>query len=877
MTTVIAPEIMLMFLLAFGPQGGQGSSTLSGVVLDQRGDAIPRAAVNVTCGDVTRQATSSASGEFQFKALPAARCTATAAAPLFEPQSAKVDLSSGNTSTTLTLLVQGYAAEVVVTPGRGVKEDRFSVPDALSVTRRRDIDSRPYQLLPQVLAEEVGVLVQQTTSAQASPTIRGFTGQSNVYLVDGVRLNTAAWRTGPSQYPAWLDASVAERIEVVRGPGSVQYGSDALGGTVNVLTAASLFSGAGLRVAGGGQVAFGSADRSVGGEANLQLRLSRASLRVGGSTRSINDLRGGEGEDSHAAVTRFLGLPSKVIGTRMPETGYRQSGASFAGSLEAGGGATLSTLYVHSNQDGVSRYDRILGGNGLYRSGFDPQQLDFGLVKYQRPDVAGFEGIAATFSVNRQADGRFEQARPTARVDAQEAATTVFGYQVQGHRAIGSRHRLLVGAELYDERTSASREFREITGGVSAQRPDIPDGTTYTNFGVFAQDSVDLWRGRVNLRGGARYGRFGFATQADDRLGVTAEQITTDALTFQVGTVVSVHENLNVVAKVSRGFRAANAADLGDIGLSGGGGFVITPSKASELGAFVGSSSGTTAISTGERVPRLGPEVLYSYEAGMKFRSRRVDAAVTGFNLEYLDTIQRRAAVFDSNVVGTTISGFEIVRQDASGLAYIAEDVRPVATRANVNRARIVGFDLQADVRIARNWTGAARFSMANGKLLTTDAFLRRMPPPLGGAHLRWNGSRAWVEGAVSFARTQTRLSAGDLSDARIGGVRTRASIASFFNGTASDLGLVQGGLLVATGETLAQVQNRLLGSANSGFLYTTGPGFVVLGLRAGWQFAEGLEVSAIGENLADRSYRIYGSGVDSPGANVQVRLRYRF
>lgn len=874
----MAPHLIVVLLATFGFQEGAPArtSTLAGLVRDQRGDGIPGAAVDVTCGDITRQATSSASGEFQIKALPAARCTATAAASSFESQSAKVDLSSGNGSTTLTLLVRGYATEVVVTPGRGVKEDGFSVPDALSVTSRRDVDSRPHQLLPQVLAEEVGVLVQQTTSAQASPTIRGFTGQSNVYLLDGVRLNTAAWRTGPSQYLAWLDASGAERIEVVRGPGSVQYGSDALGGTVNVLTPVSLFSGAGLRVAGGGQIAFGSGDQSAGGEANLQLRLSRASLRVGGSTRSIGDLRSGKGEDSHAAVTRFLGLPSSAIGTRMPETGYRQSGASFAGNFEAGG-ATLSTLYVHSNQDGVSRYDRILGGDGLYRSGFDPQQLDFGLVKYQRPDVAGFEGIAATFSVNRQADGRFEQARSTVRVDAQEAATTVLGYQVQGHRAIGSRHRLLAGVELYDERTSASREFREITGAVSAQRPDIPEGTTYTNFGVFVQDSVDLWRGRVNLRGGARYGRFGFATEADERFGVTAEQITTDALTFQVGTVVSVSENLNVVAKVSRGFRAANAADLGDIGLSGGGGFVITPSKASELGAFVGTSTATTASSTGARVPALGPEVLYSYEAGMKFRSRRVDAAMTGFHLEYLDTIQRRAAVFDSSVVGTTISGFEIVRQDASGLAYIAEDVRPIATRANVDRARIVGFDVQADVRIARNWTGDARFSMANGRLLTTDEYLRRMPPPLGGARLRWNSSRAWVEGAVSFARTQTRLNAGDLSDARIGGVRTRASIANFFKGTASDLGLVQGGVLVATGERLAEVQSRLLGSAASGFLYTTGPGYVVLGLRAGWQFAEGVEVSAIGENLADRNYRIYGSGLDSPGANVQVRLRYRF
>ena len=64
--------------------------------------------------------------------------------------------------------------------------------------------------------------------------VRGFTGQRNLYLIDGVRYNTAAWRDGPSQYLAWLPPADVDRIEIVRGPASAQYGSDALGGTVGV-------------------------------------------------------------------------------------------------------------------------------------------------------------------------------------------------------------------------------------------------------------------------------------------------------------------------------------------------------------------------------------------------------------------------------------------------------------------------------------------------------------------------------------------------------------------------------------------------------------------------------------------------------------------
>ena len=873
MSQIIA---VIVASVAFQTGSAGGSSTLTGMVRDQQGGGIPGAEVAVTCGAVSRYVTANDSGEFRIRELPAARCTATAGAPMFESYSVTVDISRGSGSATLTLRVRGYVAEVVVTPGRGLKQDGFSVPESVSVTTRRDIDSRPYQLLAQVLRDEPGILVQQTTSAQVSPIIRGFTGQSNVYLLDGVRLNTAAWRPGPSQYFGWIDAAVADRLEVVRGPASVEYGSDALGGTINVLTAPSLFSSAGLHIDAAMQAGLGSADRSTVGEGRVQLRLPRASLRFGGSRRLIGDLRGGGGDDSHAAVTRFLGIPSSIVGSRMPGTAYDQSGMFVSGSLNMGGAATLNTLFMHDNQSGASRYDRVLGGDGNYRSGFDPQRLDFGLVKYQRPDSAGFDGVAATFSVNRQADGRFEQARPVARVDAQRAATTVFGYQVQGHRAIG-RQRVLVGAEFYDERTGASREFHEVSGAVTAQRPDIPDGTTYTNLGLFAQDSVDLLNGRVNVRAGLRYGRFGFGTTADPLLGVTAERVTTDAVTFQVGSVVSLHRTLNAVFNVSRGFRAANAADLGDIGLTGGGGFSITPSRAAELGGFVGTSTGASAVSTGERVPALGPEVLYSYEGGLKFRSRRVDAAVTAYDLEYFDTIQRRAIVFPAGVVGSVISGFEIVRQDAAGLAFVAQDVRPIGTRVNVDRARITGFDAQVNARISRHWTGEAHFSMTRGRVLATGEPLRRMPPPLGGARLRWDAPRVWVEGAISFAGTQNRLNSGDLTDARIGAVRTRTSIAGFFNGTATDIGLVRGGILVSTGETLAQVQTRLLGTQASGPLYTTGPGFVVLGLRAGWRLADRLELSALGENLTDRNYRLYGSGLDSPGANLQLRVRYRF
>ena len=310
-----------------------GGATTRGTVQDEQGGAISQARVAVTCGSDHRKTTSDARGRFMLAGLPAARCTVAVDAALFGPATSLVDATGGSASARLVLHVIGFASTVQVTATRGVQEDRSRLPQGTSVTNRSQIDARPYQLLPQVLREEPGILLQQTTSAQASPTIRGFTGSSNVYLIDGVRFNISSWRGGPSQYLAWVDAASVDRLEVVRGPGSVQYGSDALGGTINVLTSRPAFSSGGTHVSGDVSTSFGSAEMSGAGDANLVVQGSAAAFRFGGSGRTVDDLRAGGGLDSHAAVTRFLGLPSATNGPRMKNTGYKQSGGYLTGQI----------------------------------------------------------------------------------------------------------------------------------------------------------------------------------------------------------------------------------------------------------------------------------------------------------------------------------------------------------------------------------------------------------------------------------------------------------------------------------------------------------------------------------------------------------------
>lgn len=862
--------------LAQSPTEGR----VRGTVIDQAGLPVNAAHVELWCAGRLRRVQTTWAGGFVIGEVAPGECVASASKAGLESSAAPVTAVAGSGPPPIVLQLESgrFSDEVVVTPSRGWSERVSRVPESVTVMTRDDLDRRPHTLLGQALREQPGVMVQQTTTAQVSPVIRGFTGQSNLYLLDGVRLNASTWRSGPSQYFSWVDGQSVDSLEVVRGSGSVQYGSDALGGTIQVVPARP-----GLRAEGTGAVLGGTAEITAAAADTMgAVRLSaqresdRVSVSAGFGVTAVGDLRAGGGGDSRAAVTRFLGLPASPPDGRLPGTGYDMRGGFAHVVARVGQSGVLLGSYLSQSQHGVNRYDRLDGADGLFRSGFEPQRLDLGLVRFESAGGRLADRWSATVSFNRQEDGRFEQARPTARLDRQSAVTTAIGYQAQASRFWGGRHQALAGVEVFDESIAAKRTLVEANGTATSGRPDVPDGTSYTTSGAFAQQVSELWRDRFWLRGGLRYSRFTFATVANPALGVVNERVAADAVTFQAGTVLALTSHLNATFNVSRGFRAGNAADLGGIGLTGGGGFEISPSRARDLGAFIGSNEGTTAVSTGKAVGALAPEIADTFELALKVNGPRVSASIAVYDLELRDTIQRRTIVVDTSVVGAEIAGFVVARQDSQGRVFVAEDVRPIVTRVNLDRARIQGVDAEASLRAGGSWSAAGYFSLSNGRVIGGD-YLRRMPPPIGGLSIRRDlaKGKGWIEGMTTFARPQDRMNAGDLSDGRIGARRTTASIASYFNGTATDRGLAVGGRLMATGETLTQVQARVLGGQSAAAMFDASPGFVSLGVRAGWTLPRKLSVILIGENLTDRNFRWHGSGVDAPGRNVQVRIRY--
>ena len=185
------------------------------------------------------------------------------------------------------------APTVVVTPTRS-EQDSAALPFAISDYSAGDIQLRKMsRTTPEILDDTPSVMVQKTGHGQGSPFIRGFTGFRTLFLIDGIRLNNSVFRDGPNQYWNTVDPFSIYQLEVIRGPGSVMYGSDAVGGTVNALTRSPLDEDE-PGLGGRAHYRYSSAEDShiVRGEAH-GVDEDRAAFTAGGTYKHFGDLKTG--------------------------------------------------------------------------------------------------------------------------------------------------------------------------------------------------------------------------------------------------------------------------------------------------------------------------------------------------------------------------------------------------------------------------------------------------------------------------------------------------------------------------------------------------------------------------------------------------------
>ena len=905
-------------------QAAAQSLSQSGVVTDESGAPIISASLTLQNphGALAQKSSTDNHGRFTFVNLPSGSYVLEISASQFEPRRMIFEVPPyERREIEIKLAPAPLRGEITITANRGAVIEAENSAPIVKVRDQRDFRARPLATIGNALEGAAGVMTQQSAYGQVSPFLRGLTGYQVLNLIDGVRFNNSTFRSGPNQYLAFAEPSQAQRVEAMLGPASSQYGSDALGGAIQLITLSPAFGdGDGLSVNGEFQTFAASADASGGADAKVSIGSRRLAWLAGGAWRRHNDLRAGGGRDSRHVFKRFFGLSDDLVrdlyGSRQQDTGFTQYGAHTKLAARLPDGQNLTLWYQRSDLDRVRGYKDLWGGLGRLRSDFEPQALQFLYARYEKSGPGFLDSFSGTFSINSQSDGSIRQGlRATNTITRDESRVNSFGYALQATTHIASRNAVVFGGEIYNERVGAWRDDIDPRTNIPLEKRALyPNGSRYTTYGLFAQDTLDLVRGKIRATFGGRYTRVDFKTFADrnraaagNNLGVIDSSQTFDDLTFNANLSWRMTSALALNFLTGRGFRAPNLNDLGALGLNDLG-YEIPAEAAAAAGGLIGTGDGEGVASNGKKVSALRAERLFNYEFGATLRLRRLYVRAHAFDAELKDPIVRRTLLFPAGGAPSQLAGIAVTpiaqtaAQRTQNVVSAATPFDPRAVKAFVNegKAKYYGVETVFHYTISPQWSAEGNYSYLVGRELDPNRFIRRLPPQQGFLAIRFQpgGRSDWIELSGNFSGAQRRLSGGDVTDERIGAARRRSDITDFFQGSlvrpfinagADGVFGTADDLFAPTNETVAQIRDRVLpiGATINGALitddnaraplYTKTAGFASLNLRGGVAVAENVSLNLALMNLLDRNYRIHGSGIDAPGVNLFVGLRFSF
>ena len=185
--------------------------------------------------------------------------------------------------------------EICVTATRTEKDPLYTPNTIYELSHHKLQNEKMVRSIPEALEEVPGIMVQKTSHGQGSPYLRGFTGFRTLFMVDGIRLNNSVFRDGPNQYWNTVDPFSIDRLEVVKGPGSVLFGSDAVGGSVNAITVRPKYGDNGYLTSGRLYGRYADAEDSYIGRGEIGGSYEKKfGWLIGTSYKDFGDVDGGE-------------------------------------------------------------------------------------------------------------------------------------------------------------------------------------------------------------------------------------------------------------------------------------------------------------------------------------------------------------------------------------------------------------------------------------------------------------------------------------------------------------------------------------------------------------------------------------------------------
>lgn len=514
-----------------------------------------------------------------------------------------------------------YELDQVVVSASRWSQSIKDVPFRITTLSSNQIAFQNSQTSADLLGNSGRVFIQKSQQGGGSPMIRGFATNRLLYSIDGVRMNSAIFRAGNIQNVISLDGFANENVEILFGPGSVMYGSDAIGGVMSFQTLSSIFSkGDNLVTSGSATARYSTANQEKTGHIHFKIGYDKLASVTSVSYNDFGDLRmGSHGPDIYLKKWNVVRegdkdvIVANIDSLIQSPSGYTQLNLMQKLAYRINSKTEIQYAFHYSGTSEFDRYDRhIRYKNGLPRYGewkYGPQKW---MMHYLNLTLGANTKLYDQMTV-RLAYQKFDESRidrdiykptrhiRTERVDAYSA-------NIDFVKKISNQHQLNYGIELvYNDIKSEGKDINVLTN-ISQSGPSRYPQADWISGAFFAGYDHTL-SPKTNLMMGMRYSFFDIKAKYDNNFypfPFASSHNTFGALTGSLGIINRPSDAITLMANISSGFRAPNVDDIGKV-FDAAVGFVTVPN------------------------PDLQPEYAYNAEIGAAYtlgERLRLDASL---------------------------------------------------------------------------------------------------------------------------------------------------------------------------------------------------------------------------------------------------------
>ncbi|MFH0878204.1 MAG: TonB-dependent receptor [Lentisphaerota bacterium] len=610
--------------------------------------------------------------------------------------------------------------EIVVTATR-TGEDPVELPQTvLNITSEAIGQRQPSQPV-EAVRDEPGIWVQKTGAGGGTPVVRGLMGNQVLYLVDGIRLNNGRLFSGPNAFFNQVDIGSIEQIEILKGPGSVQYGSDALGGVIQMRSKTLNRFPEKAEFGGLASGHFSSADQGIYGHAEAYYAGSKVNAIAGGSYFNADDYRAGgdEGTLDHTSLSSHAGF------------GKMQ--------CKLGEGHVLTLGYLEDVRTDVERYDQSKrnqpSGLPRYFTPREDQQIVYLRDSLDRPGQLISHLEPYVYYQNYSSKSEYAVENDTdIKNDVTEADQHIFGGGLQAVTPVQETIKIVYGADARYEDLVEDKTRYTLTKATGTTKRSIPKGQTpdgtYDVVDAFVMtDWTPVERARITAGARVESTHLDSKPTADDASqGFTQDDLKLNerwnSATFSLGGIYWLTEQLALNSDIASGFRAPTYSDV--------------------------LSFGPFTYGVNVPSPDVGPEKSVSWEIGPRYESDAVKSQITYFHTWLQDLI-------DSEPTGAFIDMNDNGIQDPGEAAYAKE---------NAGKGWVQGLEASGEWTFLEPWTVFGSFAWTEGRNEDQDEYLRFIPPMNGILGLRYQITRnLQVEGFARIVGVQDKICEDDKSD----------------------------------------------------------------------------------------------------------------